>query len=173
MPAYDMTTSVVDAEGESSSVRLMHDGAGRYRSDRSYAGGRPLNIVIADGRHMYESWGPDAAGTVLWVDQGPRSTDAMFPTIGLHQHCLLGWKHRGVDLVAGRPAHHLSCGHADYWIDNDWEFVVRWQSNPDPLNGRTRLEELVSLVFARPDADRFDCLPAPWSVPAASAMASA
>lgn len=133
----------------------FYDGSGRLRSEWIYDPSLPPTVYLNDGEHSYESWGMTEDGRSIWRDWGP-STEAEAPELGgLGQACRSGWVHVGFDLIMERPAHHLVCRHREIWIDLEWLFVTRAQTNPDPVSNYSSLSEVLELRFVQPPADLF------------------
>jgi hypothetical protein len=59
------------------------------------------------------------------------------------------WTYVGAETIAGRPAHHVSCGGHDVWIDSDTRLMLRDRS----AGGTT---EVTEIAFGQPAADLFD-----------------
>jgi hypothetical protein len=135
--------------------RHFYDGSGRSRSEWYYDKSQPPTVFLHTNGHGYESFGLAPDGRTIWQDHGPEDYFGV-SDFGLSRKCIGGWEHRGFDLVAGRPAHHLVCDRAEYWVDREWLLAVRSQVKSDPLAYDTNVDELVSLQFTQPPAELFE-----------------
>jgi hypothetical protein len=71
-----------------------------------------------------------------------------------------GWRYVGVEYVAGRPAHHVTCGSGSLWIDIETRLILRsWGPARDkafqPIPGLFRTIEVTGLAFGEQPADLF------------------
>lgn len=72
------------------------------------------------------------------------------------------WEYVGLETVAGRPAHHVTCnGVGDLWIDVETRLTMRSQGplrGPDgrPLPGELHTIEVTAIVFGHPPAELFE-----------------
>jgi len=72
-----------------------------------------------------------------------------------------GWRYVGVEYVAGRPAHHVTCGGGDLWIDAETRLVLRSRgpvrdANLQPVPDAVRTIEVTSLEFGEQPAALFE-----------------
>lgn len=139
--------------------RFFYDGSGRLREEYIFDPNEPPTVYLRDGDRSYESYGLTEDGRSIWQDLGP-AADVEVPELGgLSQACRSGWEHVGFDLIMDRPAHHIVCRYREVWIDREWLFVTRAQTNPDPLSNDTYVSEVLELQFVAQPADLFE-LPA-------------
>ena len=135
--------------------RYVYDASGRMRLEWFYDPNQPPTVYIVTPEHSYESFGLNEEGRPVWQDHGvepdPRVND-----LGLSGRCVGDWKHLGFDLVNDRPAHHLACGDRAFWVDQEWDLVVRNQYKPDPLIDDLRVDEVLDVQFGEPPAGSFD-----------------
>jgi hypothetical protein len=70
-----------------------------------------------------------------------------------------GWRYVGLELVIGRPAHHIFCG-GEFWIDAETRLILRSRGplTPDgqPVDDMTRTIEVTALELADQPAGLFD-----------------
>ena len=59
------------------------------------------------------------------------------------------WQYVGVETVAGRPTHHISCGGHDRWLDIETRLTLRDQTSAG-------ISEVTEIAFGQPPADLFD-----------------
>ena len=81
---------------------------------------------------------------------------------GLRRH---GWTYVGAEEVAGRPAHHVTCGDADLWLDGETGLIMRARSphhddSGQPIPGELRTMEVTEIAFGEQPASLFDMAPA-------------
>lgn len=130
-------------------IRHRWDGNGSSRDDLFTAGGWEVAWLNIHGR-AYEFFG----GT--WHDYGPGDEDRSTGwALSLPDVCEPGWEHRGFDTVLDRPAHHLVCGLEEFWVDDGWRLVVRTQHDPEALETRALVQEIIEVTFAPQPADLF------------------
>lgn len=144
--------------------RWLRDGRGNYRTQHGCDPGDGFQWSgwLASGGRLFESAHRDGKPWREW----PRHKGPVFPpTFGLPTGCGIGWRYLGDDLVLGRAAAHLVCGHQEFWIDREWMLVTRAHDH-DPLLGddaAAGVSEVVSVTFGPQPAELF-AVPSPDEV---------
>jgi hypothetical protein len=75
-----------------------------------------------------------------------------------------GWRYVGVEYVAGRPAHHVTCGGGDLWLDSETRLILRARApqlddTDQPIPGQFRTFEVAGIAFGEQPAALFDLAP--------------
>jgi hypothetical protein len=161
-PAFDVTVLHWSAKYPSNSVRVLHDGDGRYRSEQTYdqSPDPPWITLFGDGYYYVTEQTTD--GVRFWRDRSGQTERGVRYPLRLPSECAGGWKFVGVDDIHGRPADHLSCAGAlapdEYWVDRATRLVLRVQTLVDEQEGTT-VDEVTDLRLRRQPADLFKLPP--------------
>lgn len=183
MPQLGPITIAVATDGRPSH-RVSVDGSGATRIDTLavdggqgevegytiYAGTRMGQLLTVDGR---QSW-HEQAGAIM---EDPRVF--VFATLGAARGtpspgCEVavspgeqyadtparGWRHVGVEVVAGRPSHHVACGTDELWIDVETHLALRSRGaardgQSQLVPGVIRNVEVTSIEEGQPPAELF------------------
>ncbi|OGO56700.1 MAG: hypothetical protein A2V85_07705 [Chloroflexi bacterium RBG_16_72_14] len=181
MPGLGPVTIAVATDGRPSH-RVSVDGSGATRIDTLkigggevegytiYAGTRIGQLLLVDGRpSWYEQAGAIMEDPRVFVyatlgaarsDQSPGCEVAVSPGEQYAGTPARGWRHVGVEIVAGRPAHHVACGTDELWIDAETNLALRSRGRArdergQPVPGVTRTVEVTSIEEGYPPAELF------------------
>ncbi len=157
LSAFDVTVEDWMSKIPGSTTRVVHDGAGQYRRESTYAGTAdpPWITLDVDGHYYYTEMTTD--GVQFWRETSTTERELAYP-LRLPDTCDSGWMVVGVDLILERPADHLACpgdpAPTEFWIDRETGLVVRTMSLMDEQSG-VLVEEVTDLRFEAPSPELF------------------
>jgi hypothetical protein len=72
-----------------------------------------------------------------------------------------GWRYVGVEYVAGRPTHHVTCGGGDLWLDIESRLIMRTREPltddaGQPIPGQFGFTEVTEIAFGEQPAALFE-----------------
>jgi hypothetical protein len=151
--AYDRIAGDPNIRGRVGEIWHWSDGAGAIRTEFR---DDLLTVVISTPDHFWYSHNA-RDGTATGSNAERRDSYSIGgQALGFHSQCPTGWEHAGLDLVLGRPAHHLVCGRESFWVDAEWLLVLRSERLPtDPLELTSSISEVVEIRFVQPPAELF------------------
>jgi len=162
LPAFDVTVELWSSKYPGSAVRVLHDGAGRYRVERTFDGSPdPTSIELygPDYRYATEQL---ADGTVVWRSQPLGEREPTGYPLAPPAACEGTLVHEGVKLVLDRPADQIACEgvgqHQRVWIDRETRLVVRVQEDIDD-GSETTVSEVSTLELVEPPSSLFELPP--------------
>ena len=190
MPQLGPVTIAVATDGRPSH-RVSVDGSGATRIDTLavddgepevegytiYTGTRMGQLLTVDGRpSWYEQADAISEDPRVFVyatlgaarsDLSPGCEVAVSPGEEYANTPARGWRHVGVEKIAGRPAHHVSCGTDELWIDVKTHLTLRSRGvardeEGQPMPGATRTVEVRSIEEGQPSASLFLLEPPAW-----------
>jgi hypothetical protein len=140
--AITIEQSTTGMRDSGSRIVVYFDGVDRYRIETTSQIGSvwedtSVTLIGDDYRYTSET---QVDGTRIWRSMPARVDESAFTTaypleVGLFCEEV---EHRGVDLVAGRPADHVGCvgdDASEAWIDRATDLVVRTHVSFDPAMG--------------------------------------
>jgi hypothetical protein len=162
-PAYDVTVELWSAKYPGSSMRVVHDGDGRYRSEQTYPQSPDPPFIALSGDDYFYMTEQTTDGVRFWRDMsGDTDRGRIVYPLQLPDECVGGWTFVGVDAIRGRPADHLTCPGAlapdEYWIDRETRLVLRTQTLADESQG-TSVYEVTEMTLGPQPAELFDLPP--------------
>ena len=141
---------------------VMSDGKNRSRREDTGEIGAIwettyFSLVVDGSRYQGEE---QADGSLRWSgpqpDFGPANP---YPIDAAAVSCDARWALVGTDLVAGRPADHVTCrgddGATELWIDRELSVVLRMQT-PDPWTDGVDIQQVDELTLGPVDPGWFD-----------------
>ena len=137
-------------DSDSTKGRIYVDRSGAVRFDRftSADATEPSSSTILSGNHRSAGWrtsGPRRSGSnraIEAIGEDPRvflrtvlSAGGQGPGCEMERDssevgngtAAAGWRYVGLEYVAGRPTHHVTCGGGDLWIDIETRLILRTQ----------------------------------------------
>jgi hypothetical protein len=70
-------------------------------------------------------------GSILHAPDGPRGCEMERVVTGADDStAATGWRYVGLEYIAGRPTHHVTCGGGDIWLDIETRLILRTQGPP-------------------------------------------
>ena len=161
----------VDGSGATRIDTLAVDGGeGKVDASTIYAGTRVGQLMFVDGRPAwYEQADAITEDPRVFVfatlgaarsDRSPGCEVAVSPGEQYADAPARGWRHVGIEVIAGRPAHHVACGTDELWIDAESHLALRSSGLArdeagQPVPGVTRTVEVTSIEEGRPPAELF------------------
>ena len=97
--------------------------------------------------------------TVLSADEGPGCEMERDPGEVGNGSAAAGWQYVGLEYVAGRPAHHVTCGGGDLWIDIETRLILRTQAPAVDDAGQpipVEFTEVTEIAFGEQPAALFE-----------------
>ena len=170
-------------DSDSRKGRVYVDRSGAVRFDRflSADATEPSSSTILSANHrisgmasveseaVWVEQGHEAIGedprvflrTVLSADDGPGCEMERDPGEVGNGTVATGWRYVGLEYVAGRPTHHVTCGGGDLWLDIETRLIlrVRHQAVDDagsPIPGAIDTTEVSEIAFGEQPAALFE-----------------
>ncbi len=161
-PAFDMTVAHSSAKYPGNAIRVLHDGAGKYRSEQTFDQSSDPPSITLSGDGYYYVTDQTTDGVRFWRDMSGQTERGVRYPLRIPDACIGGWTFVGVDDIHGRPADHLTCPGVlapdEYWIDRETRLVLRVQTLVDEREG-TSVDEITDLDLGEQPPDLFELPP--------------